>query len=56
VSKVDRHVGLRTYAAHPGKEVHDAVKELSELPPSRELDLPPTAGIPAQRLMAKLGL
>jgi len=54
--RVDCHVSLRTYAAHSGKEVRDAVKELSELPPSRELNLPPTAGIPAQRLLAKLGL
>jgi hypothetical protein len=40
----------------PGKEARDAVKELSELPPSRELELPPTAGVLAQRLLAKLGL
>jgi len=39
-----------------GKDVRDAVKELSELPPSRELVLPPTAGLPARQLMAKLGL
>jgi len=39
-----------------GKDTRDAVRELSELPPSRELELPPTAGVPARRLMAKLGL
>ncbi len=41
---------------HAGKDTRDAVKELSELPPSRELELPPTAGVPARRLMEKLGL
>ena len=45
-----------SHAAHVGKDVRDAVKELSELPPSRELVLPPTAGLPARQLMAKLGL
>ncbi|KAF9566121.1 glycerol-3-phosphate dehydrogenase [Agrocybe pediades] len=39
-----------------GKNTRDAVKDLMELPPSRELELPPTAGGPARRLMNKLGL
>jgi len=39
-----------------GKDVRDAVRELSELPMSKELELPLTAGVPAQRLMAKLGM
>ncbi|KAF8913058.1 glycerol-3-phosphate dehydrogenase [Gymnopilus junonius] len=39
-----------------GKDTRAAVRELMELPPSRELELPPTAGEPARRLLAKLGL
>ncbi|PPQ64490.1 hypothetical protein CVT26_002029 [Gymnopilus dilepis] len=39
-----------------GKDTRVAVRELMELPPSRELELPPTAGGPARRLLAKLGL
>ncbi|KAF9527747.1 glycerol-3-phosphate dehydrogenase [Crepidotus variabilis] len=38
-----------------GKDTRDAVKELSELPPSKELELPPTTGAPARRLLMKLG-
>ncbi|PPQ71125.1 hypothetical protein CVT24_009861 [Panaeolus cyanescens] len=39
-----------------GKDTRLAVRELMELPPSKELELPPTAGGPARRLMQKLGL
>jgi len=39
-----------------GKDTRVAVRELMELPPSRELELPPTAGKPARKLMRKLGL
>ncbi|KAF8167703.1 glycerol-3-phosphate dehydrogenase [Crassisporium funariophilum] len=39
-----------------GKDTRVAVRELMELPPSRELELPPTAGGPARRLLMKLGL
>ncbi|KDR85401.1 hypothetical protein GALMADRAFT_234257 [Galerina marginata CBS 339.88] len=39
-----------------GKDTRVAVRELMELPPSRELELPPTAGWPARRLLTKLGL
>lgn len=39
-----------------GKDTRLAVRELMELPPSKELELPPTAGKPARRLMRKLGL
>ncbi|KAF9460138.1 glycerol-3-phosphate dehydrogenase [Collybia nuda] len=38
------------------KDTRVAVRELMELPPSRELELPPTAGGPAQQLLRKLGL
>ncbi|KAK1228680.1 hypothetical protein PQX77_008333 [Marasmius sp. AFHP31] len=41
---------------YEGKSVLAAVKDLMELPPSKELDLPPTAGAPARKLMEKLGL
>lgn len=40
----------------PGKDVQTAVRELMELPPTKELDLPPTAGGPAKQLLKKLGL
>ncbi|KAF5385453.1 hypothetical protein D9757_005429 [Collybiopsis confluens] len=39
-----------------GKNILTAVRELMELPPSKELDLPPTAGGPAKKLLKKLGL
>ena len=39
-----------------GKDARTAVRELMELPPSKELELPPTAGSPSRRLLAKLGL
>lgn len=39
-----------------GKDTRLAVRELMELPPSKELELPPTAGKPARRLLRKLGL
>jgi hypothetical protein len=39
-----------------GTDTRAAVKELMNLPPSRELELPPTAGKPARQLMRKLGL
>ncbi|KAJ7751249.1 glycerol-3-phosphate dehydrogenase [Mycena maculata] len=38
------------------KETKRAVRDLMDLPASRELDLPPTAGEPARQLMEKLGL
>lgn len=38
------------------KDTRLAVRELMELPPSRELELPPMAGKPARRLLRKLGL
>ncbi|KAM6498487.1 glycerol-3-phosphate dehydrogenase [Amanita muscaria] len=41
---------------YEGKDTRLAVRELMELPPSRELELPPTAGRPARQLMRKLGL
>jgi len=41
---------------YEGKDTRTAVRELMELPPSRELELPPTAGAPARQLMQKLGL
>ncbi|KAF8640893.1 hypothetical protein AX17_000541 [Amanita inopinata Kibby_2008] len=39
-----------------GKDVRVAIRELMELPPSKELELPPTAGVPARQLLRKLGL
>jgi len=39
-----------------GKDTRTAVRELMELPPSKELELPPTTGGPSRRLLAKLGL
>lgn len=39
-----------------GKDTRLAVRELMERPPSRELELPPTAGKPARQLLRKLGL
>ncbi|KIY51224.1 NAD-dependent glycerol-3-phosphate dehydrogenase [Fistulina hepatica ATCC 64428] len=41
---------------YEGKDVKLAIRELMELPPSKELDLPPRANGPAQQLMRKLGL
>ena len=41
---------------YEGKDTRAAVRELMELPPSRELELPPTAGKPARQLMQRLGL
>ncbi|PPQ67187.1 hypothetical protein CVT25_005788 [Psilocybe cyanescens] len=38
-----------------GKDTRVAVRELMELPPSKELELPATAGGPARRLLLKLG-
>jgi len=39
-----------------GKDIQVALRELLELPPSRELQLPPRADGPARRVMKKLGL
>ncbi|KAF5385171.1 hypothetical protein D9615_001347 [Tricholomella constricta] len=39
-----------------GKDTRAAIRELMALPPSRELELPPTAGGPARQLLRKLGL
>ena len=49
---------MSTTLAHAtlGKDARTAVRELMELPPSKELELPPTAGSPSRRLLAKLGL
>lgn len=41
---------------HQDKATKTAVQELMDLPASRELDLPPTAGGPAKQLLEKLGL
>jgi hypothetical protein len=41
---------------YEGKDTRVAVRELMELPPSRELELPPTVGKPARQLMQRLGL
>jgi len=41
---------------YEGKETRTAVRELMELPPSKELELPPANGGPARQLMRKLGL
>ncbi|TFK36907.1 glycerol-3-phosphate dehydrogenase [Crucibulum laeve] len=41
---------------YSGKDTQAAVRELMQLPPSRELELPPTAGGPARQLLRKLGL
>ncbi|THV07618.1 glycerol-3-phosphate dehydrogenase [Dendrothele bispora CBS 962.96] len=41
---------------YEGKDVKTAMRELMELPPSRELNLPATAGGPARKLLQKLGL
>ncbi|KAF8665456.1 hypothetical protein AX16_000474 [Volvariella volvacea WC 439] len=41
---------------YEGKDSRTAVRDLMTLPPSRELELPPSAGAPAKKLMAKLGL
>jgi len=38
------------------KDARVAVRDLMELPPSKELELPPTAGGPARRLLAKMGM
>lgn len=47
---------LRLVITGTGKDTRLAVRELMELPPSKELELPPTAGKPARKLMRKLGL
>ncbi|KAH8835844.1 6-phosphogluconate dehydrogenase [Flagelloscypha sp. PMI_526] len=39
-----------------GMEARDAVRQLMDLPPSKELDLPPCVGGPAKNLLGKLGL
>jgi len=41
---------------YEGKQVQEAMIELMNLPPSRELELPEKAGGPVRRLMQKLGL
>ncbi|KIY63024.1 glycerol-3-phosphate dehydrogenase [Cylindrobasidium torrendii FP15055 ss-10] len=54
---VNAPIASTMYAVlYEGKDIRDAVKELMELPPSRELELPPTAGGPARHLLEKLGL
>ncbi|KAJ3998563.1 6-phosphogluconate dehydrogenase [Lentinula boryana] len=40
----------------PGKDIQAAVRELLELPSSKEIDLPSATGGPAKQLMKKLGL
>jgi len=39
-----------------GKDVDVAVRELMEMPPSKELDLPESVGEPVRKLLEKLGL
>ncbi|XP_006454031.1 hypothetical protein AGABI2DRAFT_132769 [Agaricus bisporus var. bisporus H97] len=39
-----------------GKDTRLAIRELMELPPSKELELPPTAGKPTRHLLRKLGM
>ncbi|KAF6766601.1 glycerol-3-phosphate dehydrogenase [Ephemerocybe angulata] len=63
VKKVIEELGINAPIAtavyevlYEGKDTKVAVRELMELPPSRELDLPPTAGGPARRLLTKLGM
>ncbi|KAJ7070807.1 glycerol-3-phosphate dehydrogenase [Mycena amicta] len=41
---------------YEGLSTRMAVTELMELPPSRELELPPTIGKPAEKLLQRLGL
>ncbi|TFK77297.1 glycerol-3-phosphate dehydrogenase [Pluteus cervinus] len=41
---------------YEGKDTQTAVRDLMALPPSRELELPPTTGAPAYKLLEKLGL
>ncbi|KIM47810.1 hypothetical protein M413DRAFT_439489 [Hebeloma cylindrosporum] len=63
VKKITEELGISAPIANSvyevlfnGKDTRQAVRELMELPPSRELELPPTAGGPARRLLIKLGL
>jgi len=63
VKKITEELGISAPIANSvyevlfnGKDTRQAVRELMELPPSRELELPPTAGGPARRLLTKLGL
>jgi len=63
VMKIIEELGVRAPIASSvydvlfnGKDTRTAVRELMELPPSKELELPPTAGGPSRRLLAKLGL
>lgn len=48
--------GILLRPSRSGKDARTAVRELMALPPSKELELPPTAGGPAKKLMEKLGL
>ncbi|KAJ7596821.1 glycerol-3-phosphate dehydrogenase [Mycena floridula] len=41
---------------YEGKDIQTGVRELMELPPSKELELPPTAGGLARKLLKKLGI
>ncbi|KAF7347632.1 Glycerol-3-phosphate dehydrogenase [NAD(+)] [Mycena venus] len=53
---VNAPIAERVYEVlYNDKATLTAVRELMDLPPSRELDLPPTAGGPAKQLMEKLG-
>ncbi|KAJ7246282.1 glycerol-3-phosphate dehydrogenase [Mycena haematopus] len=63
VKTIVNKLGVRAPIAEQVYEVlyHDkatkaAMRELMDLPPSKELDLPPTAGGPAKQLIKKLGL
>ncbi|KAJ7161338.1 glycerol-3-phosphate dehydrogenase [Mycena crocata] len=54
---VSAPIAERVYEVlYNNKETRTAVRELMDLPASRELELPPTAGGPARQLMEKLGL
>ncbi|KAJ7651710.1 glycerol-3-phosphate dehydrogenase [Mycena polygramma] len=49
-------LGVHAPIAERVYETKTAVQELMDLPPSRELELPPTAGAPANQLMKKLAV
>ncbi|KAJ6504381.1 glycerol-3-phosphate dehydrogenase [Mycena vulgaris] len=54
---VNAPIAERVYEVlYTDKTTKSAVRELMDLPASRELELPPTAGGPARQLMEKLGL
>ena len=57
VSRVREFLVMAGLTPGSGKDTRLAVRELMELPPSRELELPSSSdGGPAARLVAKLGI